>query len=122
MNKQLLNKACLNKWSKEIKLTPKPKVVIENPIWDKVLKATTFFKSSSKIALKLEKNTVKSPEKKIKLIKKEFISIKLKLKINNKPAVTKVLLWTKDLIGVGALIAFGNQPLNGNWALLVKAV
>jgi len=46
------------------------------------------------------------------------------LKLNNriKPAVTKVLLCTRELTGVGALIAFGNHPLNGNWALFVKEV
>lgn len=37
-----------------------------------------------------------------------------------KPAVTKVLLWTKELIGVGALIAFGNQTIKGKIALFVK--
>lgn len=44
------------------------------------------------------------------------------MKINKRPAVTKVLLWTRELTGVGALIALGSQPLKGNWALLVKAV
>jgi hypothetical protein len=39
-----------------------------------------------------------------------------------KPAVTRVLLCTSDLTGVGALIALGSHLLNGNWALLVKAV
>lgn len=48
----------------------------------------------------------------------------MNLKLNNKikPAVTRVLLWTNDLTGVGAIIAFGNHPLNGNWALFVKEV
>jgi len=37
-----------------------------------------------------------------------------------KPAVTKVLLlWTKELIGVGVLIAFGNQIIKGNVVLFV---
>jgi hypothetical protein len=29
------------------------------------------------------------------------------------PAVTRVLLWTRDETGVGALIASGNHPTNG---------
>jgi len=122
MNKQLLNKACLIKWIKEINLKPKPKVTIEKPICDKVLKATTFFKSSSTKAVILEKNIVNKPIIKIILIT-FFCIIKLLKFINKiKPAVTNVLLWTKDLTGVGALIALGNHLLNGNWALLVKAV
>lgn len=48
-----------------MKEIPKPKVIIEKPIWERVLKATTFFKSSSTTALKLEKKVVKRPEKKI---------------------------------------------------------
>lgn len=122
MNKQLLNKACLIKWIKEIKPKPKPKVTIEKPICDNVLKATTFFKSSSTKAVILEKNIVNKPMIKIILIT-FFCIIKLLKFINKiKPAVTNVLLWTKELTGVGALIALGNQLLNGNWALLVKAV
>jgi len=35
------------------------------------------------------------------------------------PAVTRVLLWTKDETGVGALMANGSHPTNGTWALLV---
>ena len=101
---------------------PKPKVTIENPICDSVLKATTFFKSSSTKLANLEKNIVNKPIIRTKLIK-FFCKTRL-LKFINKirPAVTKVLLWTKDLTGVGALIALGNQDLNGNCALLVKAV
>jgi hypothetical protein len=40
----------------------------------------------------------------------------------NKPAVTKVLLCTKELTGVGAAIARGSQPQKGNCALLVNPV
>lgn len=36
------------------------------------------------------------------------------------PAVTSVLLCTKAETGVGALIAMGNQLLNGACALFVK--
>lgn len=35
----------------------------------------------------------------------------------NTPATTKVEEWTKEEIGVGALIAANNQELKGNWAL-----
>ena len=42
-------------------------------------------------------------------------------KITQRPAVTRVLLCTKALTGVGAAIAAGNHLINGNWALLVKA-
>jgi len=97
-------------------------VIIENPIWDKVLKATTFFTSSSTMALNLEKKVVKTPVKNKNFITLKFIKKKLKLKSKISPAVTKVLLWTRELTGVGALIALGNQPLKGNCALLVKAV
>jgi hypothetical protein len=38
----------------------------------------------------------------------------------NTPAATKVLLWTKAEIGVGADMADGSQEEKGNWALLVK--
>jgi len=107
---------------KETKLRPKPTVNIENPIWDSVLKATTFFKSSSIKAVILEKNIVKIPTTKTTLITLLFKIISLKFIIKIKPAVTSVLLWTRDLTGVGALIAFGNQPLKGNWALLVNDV
>jgi len=122
MNKHLLNKACLIKWRKDKKFNPNLSVVIENPIWERVLKATTFFKSSSIRAVILENIIVRHP---ILRIKEENLKIKIiNLKLNNKikPAVTNVLLWTKDLTGVGALIALGNHPLKGNWALLVKEV
>lgn len=38
------------------------------------------------------------------------------------PAVTRVLLWTRALIGVGAAIAFVSQAEKGNCADLVIAV
>lgn len=92
MNKQLLNKACLTKWIKEIKFNPNPKVTIEKPICDRVLKATTFFKSSSTKAVILEKNIVKIPINKHTI--KTFLCMIKKLKFINKikPAVTRVLL------------------------------
>ena len=37
------------------------------------------------------------------------------------PAVTKVLLWTREDTGVGAAIAKGSQLQKGYWALFVKA-
>jgi len=122
INKHLLNKACLIRWMKDRKFNPNLNVVIENPIWDKVLKATTFFKSSSIKAVILENIIVKHLILRIKEenLKNKIINLKLNNKIN--PAVTNVLLWTRDLTGVGALIAFGNHPLKGNCALLVKEV
>lgn len=63
MNKQLLKRAWLTKWIKETKNIPKPKVNIEKPICDKVLKATIFFKSTSNKAERLEKNIVNKPKK-----------------------------------------------------------
>jgi len=122
MNKHLLNKACLIRWRKDRKFSPNLNVVMENPICDKVLKATTFFKSSSIKAVILENIIVKHPIFKIKEenLKNKIINLKLNNKIN--PAVTSVLLWTRDLTGVGALIALGNHPLNGNCALFVKDV
>jgi hypothetical protein len=41
--------------------------------------------------------------------------------MTQRPAVTKVLLCTSALTGVGAAIAAGSQLIKGNWALLVKA-
>ena len=38
----------------------------------------------------------------------------------NTPATTKVDEWTKEEIGVGALIADKSQELNGNWALFTE--
>jgi hypothetical protein len=38
------------------------------------------------------------------------------------PAVTRVLLCTREETGVGAAIARGNQLQKGYWALFVKAV
>lgn len=107
---------------KEIKLNPKPTVNIEKPICERVLSATTFFISSSTKAVILEKNIVKIPVTKIIPVKLLLSTISPKFIIKIKPAVTRVLLWTKELTGVGALIALGNQPLKGNWALFVKAV
>jgi hypothetical protein len=40
----------------------------------------------------------------------------------NNPAVTRVLLCTKALTGVGAAIALGSHLLKGNCALLVNLV
>jgi len=122
MNKHLLNKACLIKWRKDKKFNPNLNVVIENPIWDNVLKATTFFRSSSIKAVILENIIVKHPIFKIKEenLKNKIINLKLNNRIN--PAVTKVLLWTRDLTGVGALMALGNHPLKGNCALFVNEV
>lgn len=34
------------------------------------------------------------------------------------PTVTKVDEWTKEEIGKGATMAFGNHKLKGNWELL----
>jgi len=51
-----------------------------------------------------------------------FINKNEKLNSNTKPPVTRVLLWTKALTGVGALIAFGNHDPRGYWALLLKDV
>lgn len=38
----------------------------------------------------------------------------------NTPATTKVEEWTKEEMGVGALIAANNQALKGNWALFTE--
>jgi hypothetical protein len=51
--------------------------------------------------------------KELTIKKKKFIK-------RTSPAVTRVLLCTRALTGVGALIAFGNQLLKGNWALFVN--
>jgi len=95
---------------------------MQHPIWDSVLKATTFLKSFSNIAIILATPIVNPPKiKKIK-IKRLFNKKKQKFINKDKPAVTKVLLCTKDLTGVGALIALGNHPEKGNCALFVKEV
>lgn len=79
-----------------------------------VLNATIFLTSFSQIAKALEKNIVSSPNPKKNLLKSKQLTKNLNPKIKNKPAVTKVLLCTKELTGVGALIALGNQPEKGN--------
>jgi len=89
--------------------------------WESVLHATNCLASLSTTAKKEEKNNLINP------VKKDINSIKsalslIKLILNNKPEVTKVLLCTKALTGVGASIAFGNQPWKGTWALLVLLV
>jgi len=63
-----LNKACEIKCKKTKKFKPKPIIIIIKPIWDKVHKAIIFFISTSNKALKLEKNIVIKPKKKIKIL------------------------------------------------------
>lgn len=116
-----MNKAWDTKWKKTKKFKPKPIIIIIKPIWERVLKAITFFISTSIKAPQLEKNIVLKPKKNITFKYKVDFNKKLNFINKIKPAVTKVLLWTNALIGVGALIAFGNQPLKGKTALLVKA-
>ena len=115
--RELLKKEWLQIWInlKTQKLTVNNKT--QKLIWDIVLKATIFLKSISKILKIPLKNKV---NKQNKNNKKVIIELNKKKLINKKkPAVTKVLLWTKELIGVGALIAFGNQLIKGKIALLV---
>jgi hypothetical protein len=53
---------------------------------------------------------------------KDKTSIRQYLNCNNTytPATTNVDEWTKEEIGVGALIADKSQALKGNWALLTQ--
>jgi len=96
-------------------------LIIKNnkPIWLKVEKATTFLRSFSLIAV--------IPATSIVIILKynrvpfthQSSSNALNLIRIKTPAVTNVLLWTREEIGVGAAIAAGNHLEKGNWALLV---
>lgn len=56
---------------------------------------------------------VNIPKKINKYLKISRYANILNLKIKIKPAVTRVLEWTKADTGVGAAIAAGNQPLKG---------
>jgi len=120
-NRHLLKNACLIRWTKDKEIILSPILINNRAIWDKVLKATTFLKSISYKAVKLERKIVILPIQKIvvKLIHDGKIIWNFRSK--NTPAVTKVDLWTKEDTGVGALIAFGSHALNGNWALFVLA-
>ena len=118
-NKHLLKKAWDNKWKKVKIKVPNLKIIIINPSWFKVLSAITFFISFSKNEQNPETKKVATPKKKsIDSINftqnKELYLIKIKM-----PAVTRVLEWTRALVGVGAAIAWGNHELKGNWALFV---
>lgn len=98
---------------------PREKTI--NPSCLNVLKATIFFPSVSIKPETEAKNIVIRPNKQRK-DRTFFLSNLFKyLKIKKIPAVTRVLEWTSALTGVGALIAIGNQLLNGSWADFVKA-
>jgi len=116
----LLKKAWVNKWKNAKPGHDKPKEININPNWDKVLKATIFLASFSERAKQPATKQVIKPSNKAITI--TILPIQGKYLITkNTPAVTRVLLWTKEETGVGALIAKGNHLLNGYWALLVKA-
>jgi hypothetical protein len=121
MNKRALKMACIIRWINANKGPTKAQLVIIKPKCLNVDKATTFFKSFSKSAIKPAKIIVIIPLIN-SIIKAEELFIK-KLEnrtTKNTPAVTRVDEWTKEEIGVGAAIAAGNQFLKGNCALLVK--
>jgi hypothetical protein len=100
---------------------PKPYVIVTNPICDNVEKAIIFFRLHSVKANTLPESIVKKPEKSKNIITIFESITSLYIIITTKPAVTRVDLWTKALVGVGALIAFGSHPLKGIWALFVNA-
>jgi len=98
---------------------PNPIAKATIPICDNVLYATIFFTLTSIVANRPPEKRVKKPT--------YFITINIFLPnvtglvnpINENPAVTKVDLCTSADVGVGALIALGNQPEKGICALLV---
>lgn len=95
-------------------------MVIINPNWLRVERATIFFKSVSRKALILAINKVKDPfNAKAFLIAEEWNNGASRIK-RYTPAVTKVEEWTKAETGVGAAMAAGSQDEKGVWALLVN--
>jgi hypothetical protein len=116
--RQLFRKACDNRWQnlRIGKLEPKAKV--RSPNWESVLRATTFFVSDSTTAPIPAIRLVVSPRENKKHRDTLLRSVKYR-SIKYTPAVTRVLLCTREETGVGALMASGNHPTNGTWALLV---
>jgi hypothetical protein len=97
---------------------PELNSIINNPSWLRVENATTFFRSESIKAV--QDPTIRVIKPSHQLILLLINQTQLNFIIRNKPAVTKVLLWTRDEIGVGAAIADGSHEINGNWALFVQ--
>jgi len=121
MKRRALKIACMIKWKNPNKGPTREQLVIINPKWLKVDRATTFFKSFSSRAISPAKSIVIIPLTNIIILIEGMFLKKLEKRITkNTPAVTSVDEWTKEEIGVGAAIAAGNQFLKGNWALLVK--
>ena len=85
-----------------------------------MLKATCFFRSFSIIPL-IEESLMLKALKSLRILNLPALKKASLFMIRKSPAVTRVLLCTKALIGVGAAIALGNHPIKGYWALLVKA-
>lgn len=110
MNSIDLKKAWVIKWKKPFWNEKAEIAIISRPSWDKVEKATTFFKSLSFRAHKAPTNIVLLPS-----------NIKTNPPTSNfnkthNPAVTKVEEWTRADTGVGAAIAAGSHAENGNCA------
>jgi len=116
--RQLFRKACANKWQNLKIGSLAPRAIVKSPNWESVLKATTFFVSDSTTAPRPATRLVISPTANKKHKDTLLRSVKYR-SIKYTPAVTSVLLWTKDDTGVGALMANGNHPTNGTWALFV---
>ena len=121
MNKQLLKKACITIWKKDKVGEEIPKQKNKKPIWDKVLKAIIFLKSGSHKEQNPAINEVNKPPSKSNNKKLQLSKKRKYRKIKNTPAVTRVLLCTKEDTGVGAAIARGSQLQKGYCALFVKA-
>jgi len=113
--------ACIIRWKKPNRGPTREQLVIINPKWLKVDKATTFFKSFSNSAINPAKIMVMMPLTNIIILIEGIFIKKLEKRITrNTPAVTSVDECTKEEIGVGAAMAAGSQFLKGNWALLVN--
>jgi hypothetical protein len=65
---------------------------------------------------------VSNPSPKARVLNILLLQGAPKIKSKYKPAVTKVLEWTKEDTGVGADMAAGSQDLKGTTALLVIAI
>lgn len=122
INKEDLNNACKIRCIKARLLWFIPRIINISPICLRVDKATTFFKSVSKLATNPAISIVVTPI--INMVRNKTLSFTIgrNRMSRNTPAVTRVDECTKADTGVGAAIAAGSQAEKGIWALLVIAL
>ena len=100
-------------WNNESPVSPNPRVEIISPSCLRVDRATIFLKSISVRLIIPARVIVSRPKRDMY----SLMAFSPNLIIRKIPAVTRVLEWTRALMGVGALIARGSQTFKGTWAL-----